>query len=362
MLFFLKKIFKQVCPPILWSFLKKFILTGKLLFPQVKRSVEKEKLSNSLNSNKRTACHFFEPFVSHSGDIFPCCRVWSDPAKKIGHITEPNIVTKMKEFEIDCQCEVTRLKKWEGEDVGCIYFETSLACNAACAMCCVHAPLWRGKYDCYDALTTFASQLNAQKISVQGGECLAQPQTLQWLDGIRNEYPEIKIHLITNGNALESIYGKVKRIFTSITVSIVGFQDPTYRIIMNIDFSKTKSFITMILTETSIPLSLKFLITPINIHEVDLFMDWAVEQQSDSIQLIEAYPLVDAICFENSIPFWETIIARSGNNIRASLKRHAITLSARKCKVYCSRFVVDHLKVTPEFAAEIGLSTYTPYA
>jgi len=311
-------------------------------------------------SRKLVSCHFREPFVSHTGEIFPCCRVWGNPNKKIGHISDHDIINKMKVFDINCQCDEAKLKKWEGENVRTIFFETSLSCNASCAMCCVHAPSWRGKYDLYDALTQFITQLNPHEISVQGGECLAQPKTLQWLDVIRRKNSDIKIILITNGNASEAVYEQVKRIFTSIYISIVGFQDATYKKIMNIDFAKTKSFIKMIGANTTISLHLKYLITPINIHEIDLFFDWAAEQKCNSIYLGQASQLAD-IRFGGSIPFWETIIDRAGDSLRASLKRHAASLSRRNCAVYCSRFVVDYLKITPKFAAKIGLTTYGLY-
>jgi MoaA/NifB/PqqE/SkfB family radical SAM enzyme len=346
----LKGIAKQISPPFLWIFLK-----------EIKKIFNKRYYRGG-GGKQLAACHFFEPFVSHSGDVFPCCRVWNDPKKKIGHLTDPDIITKMKEFDIFCQCDTAILKKWEGENIGCVYIETALACNASCAMCCVHAPSWRGTYDLYGDLTRFISQLCVSKISVQGGECLIQPRTMQWLDAVRIENPNIKIHLITNGNISTAIYGQVKRIFTSMTVSIVGFQDATYTKIMGINFTQTKLFIKMVCAETNIPLSLKYLITPINIHEIDLFMDWAVEQESDSIQLIEASPLIDAIHLGNSIPFWETIIDRAGQALQASLKRHITTLNKRGCKVICSRFVVDYLGITPAFIEKIGLLTYTQYS
>lgn len=305
-------------------------------------------------------CHLNAPFISHSGYVFPCCRTWNDSSKIICHISDPDIINKMKEFDVDCQCDAAKLQKWGGGkfNVAASNIETSLACNAACAMCCVHAPLWRGKYDLYDDLTSFINTFDPETLLMQGGECLAQPRTLEWLDGLLKSKPNIKIYLVTNGNASEEVYPQVRRIFKHVAISIVGFQDATYKAIMNIDFSNTKKFIKMLTTETSIPISLKFLITPINIHEIGLFMDWAVKQKSNSIQLMDASPLANGVKFGCAIPFWETIIDRAGTELRNSLKIHAPSLSARGCTVYCSSFVVDYLKVTPAFAAEIGLSAY----
>ena len=87
------------------------------------------------NAHKRSEpCHFKQLFVSHTGDVFPCCRVWNRRDKKIGHITDPQIIYKIENFDLQCECDAAKLTKRSDESFTGMQFETSLAYNAACAI------------------------------------------------------------------------------------------------------------------------------------------------------------------------------------------------------------------------------------
>ena len=130
---------------------------------------------------------------------------------------------------------------------------------------------------------------------------------------------------------------------------------------MNIDFNKTKEFIKMVIQETDIPVKLKYLITPLNMHEAPIFLDWAVTQRSNAIELVDAAPL-NYIKLGMEIPFWETIIARTGHSLREALKKNADALNNLCCTVGCSAFTRDYLGINQEFASSIGWTTYRFYA
>lgn len=66
-------------------------------------------------------------------------------------------------------------------------------------MCCVHAPDWKGSYDCYGHLSRFIDLAKPEKLAVQGGEVLCQKETLKWLWDVKCKYNDMKFHIITNG-------------------------------------------------------------------------------------------------------------------------------------------------------------------
>ena len=96
-------------------------------------------------------------------------------------------------------------------------------------------------------------------------------------------------------------------------------------------------------------------------HEAALFLDWAVKQKSNAIELVDAAPLT-YIKLGMGIPFWETIIARTGDSLREALKKNVEELNNRGCTVGCSAFVRDYLGVNQDFASSIAWATYRFYA
>lgn len=299
-------------------------------------------------------------FISHTGDIFPCCRVWYKPENKIGNLKDTNILQKILNFDISCECSGNILCKRNSEPCSCMNIEFGLSCNAACAICCVGAPFWRGKYALYPHLTALLDTLQPQSLIVQGGEVLAQPNTLEWLIQTHNKYPTIKIQLITNGNASITLEHIIKKIFTSMTISIVGFQNETYKKIMNIDIEKTKNFVSMVLTKTNIPVSLKYLITPLNLHESTLFLDWAIRARPDSIQLVDATTL-GYINMETQIPFWKTIIKRSALSLQKFFQKNKLFFIENDITFYYSKFVEDFLGMSDEFVQKEQLTFFKKY-
>ena len=75
-----------------------------------------------------------------------------------------------------------------------------------CVMCCVNAPDWRGQYDYYSQLEELIKQTQPEEILVQGGEVLIQKQSIEWLTQVKQDFPDIKISLVTNGNVNQKIY------------------------------------------------------------------------------------------------------------------------------------------------------------
>lgn len=93
------------------------------------------------------ACHFNQLYITHNGEVFPCCVVWMKPEMKIGHICDSNLFDSVRNFFSPCSCWEFKLRKGladEKIDIDFLYIEVSLGCQGKCAMCGVNAPPMAG--------------------------------------------------------------------------------------------------------------------------------------------------------------------------------------------------------------------------
>lgn len=205
---------------------------------RVKRALTNRLTMHQGGHRQMRPCHLHELFINHEGNIYPCCITWGRPDMLIGHLADINIEEKILKYNQRCSCEQYHLRKAnknEPINIGLLNIEFSLACQGQCAMCCVDAPSWKGKYDYYDALTAIFNLLSPRQLVVQGGEVLIQKKTMAWLETIKNKSPETSIGLVTNGNVSLAIVPAVESIFDSVAISMVGFQPETYNRIMGMD-------------------------------------------------------------------------------------------------------------------------------
>lgn len=144
-------------------------------------------------------------------------------------------------------------------------------------MLCVELKHQNGTFNYYEQLTKIIETLKPKYISVQGEERLIQKMAIELLIEIKKMYPNIELELVTNGNADESMVETVRRLFDKVTISIVGFQSETYRKIMMIDINKTMRVAEELLNNNNhIYICLKYLVSPLNAHESNLFLNWAI--------------------------------------------------------------------------------------
>lgn len=282
-------------------------------------------------------CHYEQLFVRHNGDLFPCCDTWGRPDLRIGHLDDPDLIERIRRLRLHCNlCGAYTLRAAEQDEpvrvVG-INVETSLTCQGQCAMCSVEAPAWRGKYEYYDAIVRLVAQLQPTQLWVQGGEVLVQRQTLAMLDDIKRRWPDTKIGLVTNGNADTAMADTVERLFSSVTVSIVGFQPGTYRSIMGLSFDRTAAFVDELSRRRSTEITLKFLLTPSNLHELPLFLEWAIGKQPAKV-LVDDAGMGDYVNLGAPYQYWSKIVARTLSETQAVLLRHCSHLAATGVRVY----------------------------
>lgn len=289
----------------------------------------RHKESNAQNSSnnynpcniKSQPCHYNYLFIQNNGSVFPCCEIWSRPDMKIGHITDPDLFDKIDSFYHPCTCDRFSLRKGTAEDkkkYSLLNIEMSLACQAKCAMCCVDAPGSPDNYSYYDELTKLVDYCKPDELMVQGGEILVQKKSIEWLESIRAKYPNLHISMVSNGNVDLSMLEIIEKLFNRITFSIVGFQPETYKKIMGIDQQKTFILIRELLKNKKVAIALKYLITPTNLHEADLFLDWAIEECPYRIIISDANTK-GYINSNTSDNYWNKIISRTEKNFKKTL-------------------------------------------
>lgn len=265
-------------------------------------------------------CHFHELFVRSNGDVFPCCQTWERQSMRIGHVGDADIAEKISRFSGFCSCDRFRLKRGGRGDerkYSLLNIELSLLCQGQCAMCGVNSPGWQGEYDLYRQLDALVDVTQPAEILVQGGEVLVQKRSVEWLKALKSRHPSLKISLVTNGCVPEETADAVDGLFSRVTVSFVGFQRETYRRIMGLDIDRTFVFVDRLLRMKETKVYLKYLVTPINVHETPLFLQWAIEQAPARIAVSDA--TMQSYIRHTPDDYWRKIFDRTGADARRVL-------------------------------------------
>jgi MoaA/NifB/PqqE/SkfB family radical SAM enzyme len=246
-------------------------------------------------------CHLEDMFVSHCGEVYPCCLASGDLARRIGHLSDPDILDRLRGFDIrPCRCEpwasnsVFRPAR-EGEEVRIrtLNLELSLFCNSRCAMCCVHAPEYtaafrKPDYSLYPRIVALVERLQPGCIYLQGGELLVQDRFFELCAAIRQCSPGSQLALVTNGNVPLKTADRAVAAFDSLVVSLYGHTAQTYRIVTGLDVARAHRFCERAARTAREKLTLKYLTTPVNFHEAPLFVDWAVRLRPRHVQVVDA--------------------------------------------------------------------------
>ncbi len=302
-------------------------------------------------------CHLNQPFIKSDGSVSPCCRLWNDDKATIGHFEDPDLLEKFVAFDIACSCNLARFRKKRPDEearVDTLNIELSLACQGKCAMCCVGSPDWKGTYDLYNALTTALRTWRPRRIAVQGGEILIQKKSMRWLAEVKNEFPDMEFHVITNGNVDTDIIPVVESLFETMTISIVGFEPETYKKIMGLELAKTIRFAEELISRGKVEVALKHLLTPLNFHQSGRFLDWVVETKPTSCQLTDCGP--SFLEFINrKQKFWDIIIERTGEDVRQAIGENKDVFKDGGIKIFITPAVGELFGVTDDFAKEHGL-------
>ncbi|MGA9347284.1 MAG: radical SAM protein [Anaerolineae bacterium] len=344
-----KELVKLLVPPVLIPLLKKTRIAFAPLSVQ--------HLERNAKITDRP-CHYYELFVCHNGDVYPCCLTWGREKMKIGHLDDLDLSNKIRAFSSSCECGEYRLRRANSEDsmnYQWLNIELSLACQGKCVMCCVKAPDWKGSYNYYDSLTHLLEYCRPKGLLLQGGEVLIQKRSLDWVLSVRQRFgDDIHIALVSNGNVDVDMVDVVAQLFNRVTLSFVGFQTETYNTIMGMDVKRVKAFAEMLSKRRNVALYLKYLVTPINIHEAHVFFDWAVSLKPQQIQFAQA-SMASYIKKDTEDKYWDKICGRASEKLKAAWVRNKHILQSANTHVV---FFEDTLKlyaIDDDFITRNGL-------
>jgi MoaA/NifB/PqqE/SkfB family radical SAM enzyme len=305
----------------------------------------------SFKGREEKTCHFSSLFITHKGEVFPCCMVWKREDMKIGNISDENLLTSIETFYAECSCERYKLRKGtvaDKKDYAQINLELSLNCQGKCAMCAVGAPDWRGQYDHYGSCTQIIDQLKPKEILVQGGEILVQKKSLEWIARLKESHSDMKVLIVTNGNAGLDKIDIVEKLFDRATVSMVGFQPETYRRIMGMDLQKTIKFVEELAERRKVAITLKYLSTALNLHESNLFLKWAISINPNLIYFSDAN-VGGYINAAAPFHFWNKIYNRTGQEIKSLLLENKNLLAEKNIEIQFTRRMLILLGLTKGF-------------
>jgi hypothetical protein len=328
--------------------------TPKKLLGHVKRRI-RYTLDDRRSTAPRTPCHTDKLFISHEGDLYPCCATGMSSYHRIGHIADADIDDKLREYDQACTCVRARLRRAEsGERITYLNIETSLACNAICAMCSVRAPDWDGGYDLYPHLDAFIDRHRPHEILVQGGEVLVQKRTMDWLGDLRERHPDLRIAVVTHGSWPLSQLETFETLFDRVKVSLVGFQPQTIKTIMGLDLERTLAFVEALADRGQLTVQVKYLLTPINVHEVALFLDWAAGIAVDRISIHDSSTR-EYVRMETEDRFFPKVFDRAASALRETILAHGDDLASRDVEIELDEAAAALLDITPEFANRHGI-------
>jgi len=330
-----------------------------------------EKVSNKLRENDRIkeckkanvpekVCHYHELFVRSDGSIYPCCSVWGRQDMMIGHLNDDDLKQRMVEFHSICYCESYKLIKArnnEQQEYDIITLELSLECQGSCAMCCARAPEWKGKYNLYDSLDLLLKTHTPKKIIFQGGEVLIQKKSMEWISHLKAVYPYVHFLLVTNGNVNVSLAKICKDLFSEVIISFVGYHPCTYKTVMGMNVEAVKKFAESIIREGGIDVTLKYLVTPLTIHEIADFCKWAISAHPQSIRLSNAN-VAAYLNFSTGDKYWEKIIDRTGNGLRQLLVDQYDAINGGNTKIEIESSLLQLFKVNESFIRKNKLEGY----
>jgi len=219
---------------------------------------------------------FVNIYVNRYGYIFPSCKTYKD--LPVAHLTDKDAKDKVfghfgKEFRFNS-----------------ITVEFSSACHANCLYCFQHDGVYK-KYDFFNELRAFLTNVETERLFCSGGEVLDQPETINFLASLRNAMPATHFHLKTNGNAELDKVAFIEDTFNSVVVSLNGFSDSSCKLIMgqNIDIKKTLAFIEKLVNGAKTNVGVKFLISPVVTAEILPFFEWALNLKPRCIIFQTAY-------------------------------------------------------------------------
>ncbi len=313
-------------------------------------------------------CHLYMLFLNEKGEIFPCPRA---PINNlIGHIGEPGIVKRIIEYvPRECECAIGSLREANREEKreGIINFNMEIGgeCNGACVFCFQKTlSTFRKHFPYYEALEAFLIRLkNTKTATIFGGEVTIQPETLRLISMI-NKNIGTKVTIVTNGAIPHNRYESLCEIIDGFQVSFYGFTAESVRMISKLNLKQIKGFCEY-LSAHNRPFDVKFVLSPLVIHELLPFLEWSLSLNVNHIMVYyailpsEDYERTghrDVSSFDDLVPgYWDPIIKRVSQEVQTFFVKNKSQIHQKGINYIVNREVLSLMGISPSFLNELDI-------
>lgn len=318
------------------------------------------------NDNTKLFCPKYFLYINSFGDIYPCCH--QILSMKIGNICEPNIYEKIINYTLNnkCRCSYIDFSNNEVDNISFLNVNLELAgeCNGSCVYCFQkNLPTFKKGITIYHDLEKLLRQLKPRNMMVFGGEIGVQKRTIELLQAIKSDY-NTTINIATNGNINERLYAAFNDLFESIQVTFNGFTPYTVKMLSGLDFSAQIKFCEEAIKTH--PVSVKFMISPLSLLELPLFLHWALDKTFQHVIIDVAYEPSKNYSQDNDWGksmlatmtgfYWDDIFLRLTKEIKLILKSRAEYIIQNDIVIMFSNEIEKRLGINMDFYDEIKIT------
>lgn len=313
-------------------------------------------------------CHLYMLFLNEKGEIYPCPRT---PVNNlIGYISDPDIVERIIDYvPQECECAIGSLREANSEEKseGIVNFNMEIGgeCNGSCVFCFQKTlSTFRKHFPFYKDLEAFLIRLKSSKTAtIFGGEVTVQPETLRLISMMKKEIGT-SVTIVTNGAIPHNNYASLCDIIDGFQVSFYGFNMESVRMISKLNLKQIKDFCEY-LSEHNRRLDVKFVLSPLVIHELQPFLEWSLSLNVSHVMVYyailpsEDYERTgrrDVSSFDNLVPeYWTPIIKRVSNEVKSFFIKNKKQIQEKGINYIVNREVLNLLEIPSSFLKELDI-------
>ncbi|MBR1942866.1 radical SAM protein [bacterium] len=273
-------------------------------------------------------CHFSKLKIRQNGDVFPCCRCRS--YTRLGNIFDKDIYEKIENSDVICECSLYKSVPKTSEDkidLNYIHYETSNVCQANCVCCPQTKEPLENEARHLAKIEELINHYKPKHIVAIGGEILVQDKAFNMLFDLHEKFPEMEIETITNLCVGEERLKQAEKIFNSVTVSMLGFNQNTYKKEMGLDFEKVINNFEYLYRNKKVNLSPKYLTMPTNLLEMTEFFKWAVQKDVKKIYLHNIHEFNKVVNIDTS--YWQKTFKKVEKDFKQTLNENKENIIAK---------------------------------
>lgn len=318
------------------------------------------------NENATLFCPRYFLYINSFGDVYPCCH--QILSMRIGNVCDYDIYEKIINYKPNFRCKCSYIEFDNNEDHNLSFLNINLElageCNGSCVYCFQkNLPTFKKSISIYKNLEKLLHRLKPQNMMVFGGEIGVQKKTIELLQRIKSDY-NTTLNVATNGNINNSLREAFNNMFESIQVTFNGFCANTVKMLSGLDFHEQTKFCEQAIN--SHPVSVKFIITPLSLLELPLFLQWALDKPFQHVIIDAAFEPSKNYSVDNDWGvsmlstmvgfYWDDIFVKMSKEVKSILMEKAESIVQNNIVIMFSNEVEKRLEIDMTFYDEIKIS------